>query len=163
MRIALLCLAALTACNRLPEQPLAESGYTGTLRGAMQHLRDSFNSGECGLIHLEASEEFRQLASSQEWNQTCEALRAGLGSWTAFTFRSVSLWQGFHARVEGTGEFNRGSYRLHVSWRLADGRARLFSFRLQGADQNVVVPEPHRNPEVNPPLWRRERELRAAL
>jgi hypothetical protein len=145
-------LLCLIACNRLDERRTpannsalsvsqANPKYASMAVDAVARLRESFNSGNCGLIYRAASEPFRERESQEAWLKTCERLRADLGSWMDFSVRSTRTWQSFTVLVDGAASFSTGSYNLRTTWLLQNGRANLFSLYLQGAGRELVVPE----------------------
>jgi len=140
------CLLFLARCNKLADQrSLTEafrenSRYVSVAVDAVKRLRDSFNSGKCNLIYVEASDVFRQLESRDDWLTTCEQTRASLGSWVSFNIRTPDTGPPFLAHADGTAVFASGSYRLSTAWSLENGRAKLFRFCLEGS---VVVPRSH--------------------
>jgi len=141
---ALLYCLLLAGCNESPAPPRA--GHSAAVSGALSHLRESLNSGNCDLIYREASDEFRGLEPHDDWLETCRQLRAKLGVWEAFTVRSTDFRPSSLAHVYGTAAFSSGPCSFHAAWRLETGAARLFALWLQCAGQWVVVPPPRRIP-----------------
>jgi hypothetical protein len=142
------CLLSLTACNNLTGQRAAlqaNTKYGNMAKDALEHLRESFNSGNCDLIYMEASDVFRKLESRDDWLRTCAQLRKRLGSWGSFSVGSTDVTPSFMAHMDGMAAFSSGgSCRLRFAWSLENGAARLFSLSLEGAGQQVVIPESSR-------------------
>ncbi len=139
------------ACNRAPKQQsspgaipgatgLAQTEYTTKAANAANRLRELFNSGNCGRIYDEASDEFRELESPGDWMGVCGYLRARLGTWNRLDLRPATVWESFLAHVDGTARFSAGVCRIRIGWRIKNGEARLFSLSLNGAGQNVTIP-----------------------
>ena len=137
------CFLCLSACSR-PGAPSPESAYlayAGVASDALTHLRENFNTGNCGLIYSEASDEFRELESHREWLRSCGQLRANLGSWETHKVGTVSVSESLLAHVDGTAFFSGGSGRFRVTWRLESGKARLFAIWLEGAGLRLAAPQ----------------------
>ena len=141
----------LAACSnpeqgRSDEDPVlaalqANPAYASMARNAVQRLRESFNSGNCDLIYIEASEVFRELESRVEWLRTCEQLRTKLGLWESFAVESTDAWQSTLGHVDGTAVFSKGSCRFRIALSLGNRRARVFSLWLQGVGHEVAIPK----------------------
>jgi hypothetical protein len=141
----------LAACSnpehrRSGEDPVlgalqANPAYASLATNAVQHLRESFNSGNCDLIYIEAAEVFRELESRVEWRKTCEQLRTKLGLWESFAVESTDAWQSTVGHVEGTAVFSKGSCRFRIALSLGNGTERVFSLWLQGVGQEVAIPK----------------------
>ena len=70
------CLLSLAMCNRVAERRHPRDDTASVLTpanprnlnmaaDAVKHLRESFNTGKCDLIYIEASEEFHGLESRE--------------------------------------------------------------------------------------------------
>lgn len=136
----------LAACSDLNDHEVRSALqpnplYARLAADAIEHFRSEFNSGNCDAIYDEASLAFRELETRGDWVRTCGQLRARLGSWNGFTMQSTDAWQSDVFHVEGRAAFAKGSGRLRVGWSLENRGTRLFSLRLRGVGQPVVVPK----------------------
>jgi len=89
------CLLFLPACDKpLDQRTLDEAFRENSSRAtvavdALKGFRESFNSGKCNPIYVEAADVFRLLESQDDWLTTCEQARARLGYWMGLDVRTT--------------------------------------------------------------------------
>jgi hypothetical protein len=143
-RASAVLLLVLTACGHAPgprDLPLDPVRRSLAL-DAVNRLGDALNRGACQSIYDEASTVFQQLESSAAWRDGCERMRASLGTWKSFSARAAFATGTSAVLVDGTVVFAKGRCHLGTTWRLENGRARLFSLYLLGPGGPMTIPEP---------------------
>jgi hypothetical protein len=170
--VIILCLLYLAGCkpsgverhtagNRVgPANP----GDAIMVSNATTHLRERLNAGACDLLYSEASEEFQGQMSGDAWRRACEQLRSKFGLWESSIIRSTRVWHNLVAFVDGTAAFSGGPCRFAITWRLENGRARLFALQLDSGGRYIAILEPSSLPSrlIDPPpkhpMWKPSRE-----
>lgn len=130
---------------------------------AVDHLRATFNTGDCESIYSEASPMFRE-QSPLQWTDQCEALENSEGDWQNFKFEWAQRCGApqLLVCVIGYAGFATESREVSITWLLEGQSAKLQSIELRQDDQHwSKIPDPHLLPRqlhrlIDPPLIPRD-------